>query len=304
MDKSLKASIAALLRAKRGFEFENIVNQLHLIRYGADGYQPTRERKDDGAEGIIVGSRTVVAAYGPDKYDENKYLKKVNDDFDDYLNKWASSNPNWKMHYNGSLTPEQIRVSDSLKRKAEEKGVRTELIIIHGIEQLIQFIEDEFSNKKIRQVCETLGVAKELIVIDHIRSIIDDLIKGVEIDKENVDYELKVDIEEKIELNYSELDVKAAKEEYEELAVSGNLKKIWLIISTYESEEINSLKLRIKRELNRLSGNFKEKIENLTEQYLNRYASPRDDDYEYFTRALLIYCFEQCMIGDKTPKEI
>ncbi len=304
MDKALKASIEALMKSKRGFEFEALVNELHLIRYGSDGYQPTRERSDDGAEGIILSSKTVIAAYGPDSYEERKFNKKINDDFDDFINKWAHNNPNWKMFYNGSLAPEQIRISDTLKEKAKGKNITVDIIIVKGIDQIIQFLEDEFSNKQLRQLSTYLGVSKELIIFDHIRSIIDDLIRGVGIEPENINYHIEIDIEEKINLNYSEEDARVAKEEYEELAISGTFKKIWGIISTYENEEINALKLRIKREFNYLSGNFKEKLNSLTNSYLNKYSSGQDDDFEYFTRALLVYCFEQCMIGDKTKKEI
>jgi hypothetical protein len=304
MDKALKASIEALIKSKRGFDFEALVKELHLIKFGSDGYQPTRERGDQGAEGVILSSKTVIAAYGPDTYEERKFIRKINDDFDGFLNNWADKNPNWKMFYNGALAPEQIKISDSLKEKAKGKNIIVEIVTVKGIDQIIQFIEEEFSNKQLRQLSAYLGVAKELITFDHIRSIIDDLIRGTGIEQENIVYNIVVDIEEKIKLNYSDEDVRIAKEEYEDLAISGTFKKIWDIISTYENEEINALKFRIKRKFNHLNGTFKEKLNNLTQSYLDKYSSGQDDDFEYFTRSLLVYCFEQCMIGDKTKKEI
>ncbi|MEI9911347.1 MAG: hypothetical protein WDO71_17800 [Bacteroidota bacterium] len=90
---------------------------------------------------------------------------------------------------------------------------------------------------------------KELIIFDHLRDIIDDLIQGVKIDIDNVQYKLEVDIKEKIALNYSARDLEAATEQYADFAVDGTLKKIWGILSTYENEQINSLKLRIKKNL-------------------------------------------------------
>jgi hypothetical protein len=167
----------------------------------------------------------------------------------------------------------------------------------------MHIIENELSNIQLRQLAELLGVPKELIIFDHIRNLIDDLIRGVGIQEENVNYEVFVDISEKIKLNYSVLDVKIAEEEYSELNVTGTLKKIWGIIATFEPEQINSLKLRIKKEFNSINGTFKEKLDGLTVKYLDKYSSGNDDDYEYYTRALLIYCFEQCMIGEKTKKE-
>ena len=96
---------------------------------------------------------------------------------------------------------------------------------------------------------------------------------------------------------------KNAEDEYTYLIEDGSLKKIWSILATFEPEQINSLKLRIKREFNNINGEFKEKIDGLTEKYLDKYTSGLDDDFEHYTRALLVYCFEQCMIGDKTTKE-
>jgi hypothetical protein len=303
MDKALKSNIKELIKSKRGFEFEAFINGMHLIQYGADGYQPTRERNDEGAEGLILCSRTIIAAYGPDAYDEKKFLKKVNDDFEDFMTKWAKDNPNWCMYYNNSLAPEQIRISDDLIKIAKKKSLLVDKVIIKGIDQIIQIIESEFSNKQQRQLAELLRVPKELIVFDHIRSLIDNLISGAGIQKQNVKYERVAYVPEKIKLNYSESDVRIAEEEYEDLNADGSLKKIWNIIATYETEQINSLKLRIKREFNGINGTFKEKLNGLTEKYLDKYSSGQDDDFEHYTRALLVYCFEQCMIGKKTTEE-
>lgn len=299
MDKALKANIKELIKSKRGFEFEAFINDMHLIQYGVNGYQSTRERSDDGAEGIILSSRTIIAAYGPDTYKENSFLKKINDDFEDFMNKWAKDNPNWNMYYNNSLAPEQIRISDNLIELAKKKFLTVDKVMIKGIDQIMYLIESDFTSKQQRQLAALLGVPKELMIFDHIRSIIDDLIRGVGIDEENIKYKIAVNVPEKIRLNYSEGDVKIAEEEYKDLNADGTLKKIWNIISTYEPEQINSLKLRIKNEFNKINGTFKEKLNGLTEKYLDKYTSGQDDDFEYYTRALLVYCFEQCMIGEK-----
>lgn len=303
MDKALKSNIKELIKSKRGFEFEAFINAMHLIQYGSDGYQPTRERNDQGAEGFIINTRTIIAAYGPDTYKEGAFLKKVNEDFEEYLNKWAIANPNWNMYYNNSLAPEQIKVSDKLRELAKKRSIAIDKIIIKGIDQIMQLIENEFSNRQQRALASLLRVPQELINFDHIRTIIDDLIRGVGIDEENVKYKIAVDVSEKIKLNYSDADAKNAEEEYSDLIEDGSLKKIWSILATFEPEQINSLKLRIKREFNNINGNFKHKINTLVEKYLDRYTSGSDDDFEHYTRALLVYCFEQCMIGDKTNTE-
>jgi hypothetical protein len=303
MDKALKANIRELIKSKRGFEFENFISELNLIQHGSDGFQPTRERKDDGAEGLILSSKTIIAAYGPDAFDEKKFKQKVDDDFDDFLKKWADKNPNWIMHYNNSLAPIQLKIADNLKALATTQNIVTNHISIKGIDQIMHMIETEFSALQQRYVAKLLGVPNELIVFDHVRNIIDDLIQGTAIDKEVINYKLEVNIEEKIELNYTPEDKESAFEEYEELNTQGTLKKIWSILSTFQTEEINSLKLRIKRDFNNENGTFKYKLESLTNRYLHKYANEEDDYFHYYIRSLLVYCFEQCMIGRKTKNE-
>jgi hypothetical protein len=208
------------------------------------------------------------------------------------------------MHYNSSLAPEQIRISEKLRDAAKEKEIAVETIMIKGIDQLMQFIEEEFSSSQLRQLASVLGVSRELITFDQIRSIIDDLIRGVDVDLENIAYGLQINITDKIELNYSTQDISAAKEEYEDLILDGTLKKIGAIISTYENEQINILKLKVKREFNKSVGTFKQKVEMLTENLLNKYSSGNDDEIEHYVRSLLIYCFEQCLIGERTKDEL
>lgn len=303
MDRALKANIKELIKSKRGFEFEAFLNEMLLIYYGKNGYQPTRERSDDGADGVILTTQTIVAAYAPDTYSERKFLRKVQDDFDDYLNKWVNDYPNWRMYYNNALAPAHIRVSASLKDDANKKGKQVGNIAIEGIDQIMHLVEHDMSNIQQRAVANSLGVAKELLIFDHIRSIIDDLIMGGRIDNENVQYKAEVNIGEKIALNFTGEDARNAEEEYSELAINGTLKKIWDIISMYGVEQINTLKLKIKRDFNEISGGFKLKASALTQKYMDKYTSGQDDDFEYYTRALLVYCFEQCMIGTKTSGE-
>jgi len=301
MDRSLKASIESLIKSKRGFEFEAFVNKMHLVRYGSENYYCTRERRDEGADGIILTSNTVIASYGPDTYDETKYKKKANEDFDMYIEKWVNAHSNWCMYYNNSLAPAQIKHCELLKKNAKKKGHEVSVKVC-GIEQIIHYIETEFTNKQIRLLAENLGVNKDLMVFDYIKTILDDLIRGVGVESENIEYKNRIDIEEKITLNYSQEDKDAALDEYATLVIDGTLTKIRDAFSTYESEEINSIKMKIKRNFNQFSGDFKTKVNNVAQNYQSIYANIQDDDFEYYTRALLVYCFEQCMIGVKPNK--
>ncbi|MBC7524778.1 MAG: hypothetical protein H7239_10100 [Flavobacterium sp.] len=304
MDKGLKANIEALIKAKRGFEFEAVIREIHLIKFGSDGYQPTRERTDWGAEGLILSTKTITAAYGPDAYVEKHFKKKVTDDFNEFLNNWSSANNNWTMYYNGSLAPLQLQISDDLKTIADSRSIQVDNILIKGIEQILQMIHEDFSNKQVRQLAEYLGVAKELLTFDNLRSLIDDLIKDLAINPENIKYGIQINIKEKIALNYEIEDVDEATSEYEELALNGTLKKVFGILSGYQSEEINSLKFKIITDFNKQRGTFKEKLETLTDLYYNKYSSGNDDEFYMYIRCVLVYCFEQCILGKKTKEEL
>ena len=70
-----------------------------------------------------------------------------------------------------------------------------------------------------------------------------------------------------------------------------------------KDEDFEKLKHRIKYDYTNKSGDFKTRLQQLTEKYLGKYSSENDDDYLYYIRAVLIYLFEQCLIGNKIKGE-
>ncbi|RYX87095.1 hypothetical protein EON73_02065, partial [bacterium] len=64
------------------------------------------------------------------------------------------------------------------------------------------------------------------------------------------------------------------------------------------------LKRRIMNDHNKLSGSFKERLYNLTEQYTIAYGNIKDDEYVKCVKSILLYMFEQCLIGRKTENEL
>lgn len=298
MDQILRYAIESSLKSKRGFDFEATVNKILLINHGYDNYYPTRERKDNGLDGLIVYNGTVIASYAPDKYFEKKYKLKADEDFTMYIEKWANKYKNWTMFYNNSLAPEQITHCDTLKELAKLNGYDCEVKIL-GIEQIIQLIESDYNSDKIRKLCEFLNINKEYIIFDYIKSILNDLLSSSKNGNEKAIYKNRIDYEDKVKLNYTERDQYDALEEYQEYIIDGTLKKIKDVFSTFDEDEINAIKMKIKTKFNSFNGTYKEKIEHVLNFYQEKYASERDDQFEYFTRGLLVYCFEQCMIGKK-----
>ena len=162
MNSALTANIEMLIRKKRGFDFEAFINKLHLIIYGVDGYQPSRERKDNGADGVLIATRTIVAAYGPDTLNYRNISKKVSADFDLYLDKWAFNYPGWAIFCNQSLSPDLLMLANVLRKTAAERNVLVESINVMGIEQIVHLIETTCSEKQLKLVAHYLGINKDL----------------------------------------------------------------------------------------------------------------------------------------------
>lgn len=303
MDINLKRNFENTIKSKTEKEFESFIKELHFERYGVNGFISTRETKDKGSDGIISETYTVIASYGPKKYTKASFYKKADEDFGKYLKYWASQYFNWEMYYNGDISPDQIFKKDELEKLAISRGFTNINILLRGVDHIVKIIEEDLKNIQIRKLAAQLLIPKELFIQDYIREILDDLLRGLNIQLESVEYDLKVDIEEKINLNFSLDDVEGAKNEYELLATSGTLRNIQNAIAIYEDEEINKLKLKIIRDFNEFGGTFKQKIANLTRKYAEKYASGNDDDFDHYIRAILIYCFEQCIIGVKTKLE-
>ncbi len=64
------------------------------------------------------------------------------------------------------------------------------------------------------------------------------------------------------------------------------------------------IKWRVIEDYNKLSGNFKSRLNNLSDQYTKQYGNSEDDGYRKYVKVILLYMFEQCLIGKKIDKEI
>ena len=106
---------------------------------------------------------------------------------------------------------------------------------------------------------------------------------------------------EKIELNFNEQDWDGVNSEM--MLVMKDFTTISNIISGYEDNEKDLIKRRVIEDYNKSGGDFKARLNNLTEQYTKQYSNLDDDGYRLNVRAILLYMFEQCLIGKKTSKE-
>ena len=297
MDTLLKNAFKMQIQSKDGFEFEEFIDELLLLKYGVDNYTPIRRIKDKGNDGTILSEQKILACYAPRKYSKADFETKVlgaknkEGDFEKYQKNWKTEFPHWEIYVNHEVAPEQLTLIQGLDGNTS----------IKGIDQILMIIDELASNKK-RKLASYLGI-ENFFIQDYIQDIINDLLNATGIEDNILHFDRKtlVPPQKKIELNFEQEDWDGMNSEM--LLVMEEFNTIANILSGYEVDEINTLKRRIINDYNKLSGNFKERLYSLTEQYTREYGNLKDDEYGKCVKSLLLYMFEQCLIGKKTDKE-
>ncbi len=280
------------IQAKTDTEFQRFISDLFLKIYGSESFIPLREEKDKGCDGILVEEECVIACYGPKKQDKNKFEAKAKSDFDKYQTNWEAQYPNWKVIYNAEVVPHQVTIVDGLKKGS----------IVFGIEQILNLIEERLAHSKLRVLALDLGIDRDLISQDVLGEVLKDLLNDSIESTSQPKYKTVLYIEDKVKLNFDAKDVDDVLKEYSELIEY--FPQVEALISGYEDQEKTSLKTRVLYDLNGIQGSLKDKLRNLTQLYLLKYSNENDDFYLRAIRTILIYLFEQCLIGTRTVEEV
>lgn len=290
MNSPLQNKFKIQVEALTGFDFQDFIVELFLLKYGSTGFTVLRKKKDKGCDGIIVSEQQIIACYGPVDKDQKKFDKKAEEDFDDFKNNWQQKFPNWMFVVNHDLKPAQVNKIESLK-----KG--TPLV---GIKQILSII-DELESFQKRKLAKYLNIDGEFLAKDFLKEILDDLLKNSSSVEPRKEYNKPIYITDKVKLNFAAEDVQIALDEYD--IVAEYFSDIQDLINGYEDDDIDKIKYRFVYDYSLANGTFKERLNYLTNLYLGRYYSDGDDEYRFYVRALLIYIFEQCLIGIKTDIE-
>ena len=80
MNTPLQNSFSIQIKSLYFIEFQRFITKLFMFRYGVENYIAPRDIKDKGADGIIKNKNIIIACYGPQKIDKNRYMKKIRDD--------------------------------------------------------------------------------------------------------------------------------------------------------------------------------------------------------------------------------
>lgn len=302
MNTPLKNLFKTQLENLTGFEFQKIVVEIFRLIYGQTDFTDLRLKSDKGCDGIIESEKRIIACYGPEKnQDTNRRKKafkdKAKEDFKQFQNHWQDRYINWSIVINHPIDPYYDEVVKRLSSNAS----------VIGLNQLVAMIDDLKSYQK-RKLGKTLSINKQYFSMDYIGEILDDLLKEDEPSGIRLDYNPKdlIEIKEKIKLNYSEHDINDAVNKYGLMLDGGLFVQINDVLYGYEDNDIKKIKSRAIDDFNEKTNSklaFKDRLATLTQLYLEKYSCENDDEYIYYIRGLLLYFFEQCLIGNRTEQE-
>lgn len=296
MESLLKNAFKKQIESREGIAFEEFIDELFLLLHGRDSYLPIRRTGDKGNDGTILSEAKILACYAPRKYDEKNFIKKVKGDtkkagdYQKYLDNWQNTYPNWEMIVNHEIAPAELKLIDKLEGNTSIKGV----------DQLLSIIENELSSSKRRKLAKFLGI-DDFFIQDSLNEILNDLLNDSIESNIDIEYESPIYIEEKVKLNYEQEDVDGVLSEYDLLMT--HFPEISSLLSGYSFSEVSTLKFRIINDFNNLSGDFKKRFNNLCTSYTEKYGKISDDEYRKSVKIILMYMFEQCLIGVKTEEE-
>lgn len=285
-------SIDIILKSTHKNDFNEFIDFLYHIKY-KDNYIPTRNCKDKGCDGILNGN-TIIACYGPPKSNTlSGFKKKFNNDLEKYKENWQDKHPNWKFIYNEEPTADMIKYMNEQWPSINNYFLSRKMII-----EMIK----ELTWVEKRKIGKFLHIDKHLFENDIFQEIVEDLI-GYKTNQSSIQYNSPIYIEDKIRLNFTDpQDRNIIKDEYDEFLQQNLFGSLHNVIQAYDDEQIQTLKSRIRSDYINYSGVFKIRFNLMLKLYASKYEG--DDTYKLYVRVVLIYFFEQCLIGIKTEEEI
>ncbi len=287
MNSFLENQFRTQIKNLYGFEFQGFIIKLYLLKFGSNGFVSIRDTKDKGSDGFVISESRSISCYGPKTYSPKEAIKKIKDDFQEYANNWKSNYSNWSFIVNHELTPDEISTVSKLKQDA----------IPIGLTQIVNLIMNELNNFQRKEIGKYLKIDNQYLASDFIKELLDDLLKEsaqvIAMPFKNAPY-----IPNKIELNFLSEDRDTITNSF--LLANENFSLIENTLNSFDDGEIQKIKSKVILDFNIQTGSFKEKLYSIIERYSSKYD---DDEYSLLINSLLLYIFEQCLIGMKTPQE-
>lgn len=287
MDRVFMQVIKLQVSSLHENRFQDFVDYLYTISYSTD-FIPIRQKHDKGCDGVLAREGAIVSVYAPQGYTLAAFRKKASEDFGKYKSNWASKYPHWQFIYNGTLTAEAQEFLFGLKTDVE----------IVTIDHLLRRVEGLTWSDR-RQLARRLGVDEQFLVHNILEAVLDDLLARADSHHELPRWQPPLYIGDKIALNFRADDIDTAKSQQAECTVYfGVLQRL---LSKMTDSELSSLKSKVMADYLALAGAFPERLTHLTVLYSGNQHC--DETYVFFIRVVLLFLFEQCVIGRRTMDE-
>lgn len=287
MNKLLLTQFTQMIRARTDNDFQDFVVFLFQLVH-EEAFRVVKQKHDKGSDGILNGD-TVLAVYGPTNYSLASFKKKVGDDYKSYERNWKGTHPKWLVVYNDELKANMIQFVAGKQADADAMGMP----------ELMGMIE-RLPWSKVQRVGDYLGIPSQLLMNDLLGQVVDDIIRRNESDPSSTtERSQALYIEEKISLNYSADEIQTATDQYFDCLVYFHSTEE--ILQDHPPFSLSSLRSRIRNDFNNQGGSFAERFRGLLSLYTQ--SRPTDDLYRFAVTVLLVFFFEQCLIGRRTAGE-
>ena len=287
--QTLKDFLKSKIEHLYGTQFNEIVDGIFSILYG-ENYKSIKQKRDLGSDGIIETEKISLACYAPERYDKPKFEKKVDEDYGKYKKNYMSLGYKWRFITNQKLLGSIVTYIKNKSTDAE----------VWGIEELINFILNLPPSKRRKILLDIFSLSTELIEFDFVEEVIEEISKlKKEVSDYCPQYNLPKDTSKKIEKNFSGEDIEIVKRKFIHFYAEyiGYLQKV---LNTLDNDFISNMKMTVLREYQFLYKKltFKERFDHLVNRFSSKY--PKDQEYKNYVELILLYLFEQCLIGTKS----
>ncbi len=288
---NLTFQIRTAIDKQKGDRFQEFVTYLLVERFGSK-FEPNHRNKDKGSDGFI-NSTTALSVYAPDKANYSQFMRKIRKDYKKYEANWKVQYPKWCLIYNGEYTGQMRQFIKGIDPMAQTVDIN----------RLVNCLKKMPWPTRRDIMISSLEMDESILSFDILKSVIEDMLSVEIADDSDTIRQPPLYIEDKVNLNFEPDEVEAILNEYTEI-LPDVAKMNNVVLKPYKDKDIDYLKNKVRHEYRiarACSNDFASSLDVMRNTLAGRNNS--DDAYMYYLRVALIYFFEACLIGARTPEE-
>lgn len=303
MDKnSIRKIIEDRISAKTGNDFQDFCDRL-CLKLHPDDYTPVRaggRNGDQKNDGYCPKARIFFQAHG---IRNNTQAKKIKDKIAEDLKGCVEKHPDvqkWIYLTNQTLIGEIETFVDSLRPQYPNVTIETwgHLKIAETIASLDIKIISEIIDINLP---EKLTEEQEVTILDE---IFEDILKTIKGKQADYSYTTSINLDEKIQINFSSDEEREEVKEYLKYALS-KLKLIEDRMAIEESSNQDDIHAFVVGLYRKYKKSGKTNMENLIALFDDVLPKSKKNDihYQNLAKALILFFFDDCTIFEKTKEE-